>query len=157
MYDHRLYRLAIKWPPGRTEFPKVECFYHEGRPAVGTCRSCFKGLCRECAADLERGLACRLRCEQDVRDLIATLDQSIRYRALSGAYARATPKVMLAIALVSMFVGLFVAAWGLSLPRYDEIALLGVPFLILAALAIRIARRLPGPEAGPTPPRPPEG
>lgn len=133
----------------------MECFYHEGRPAVGCCRSCLRGVCRECGVDLDKGLACKLRCETDVDELIATIAQSIQYRALAGAYARATPKAMLGIALACMLVGLFVSGWGLSLPRYDEIALLGIPFLILGAIAIRISRRFPGPHPHLPAPSPP--
>lgn len=146
----------IKCLPGRADVGRMECFYHEGRQAVGSCRSCLKGLCRECAVEYDKGLACRLRCEEDVQDLIATIDQSVRYRALSTAYVRATPKVMMGIAMVSLFVGLFVSGWGLSLPQYDEIALLGIPFFALAAIAIRVSRRFPMPTpVGSAPDSPP--
>jgi hypothetical protein len=37
----------------------MECFVHTGRAAVGVCKSCGKALCRECADELNEGLACR--------------------------------------------------------------------------------------------------
>ena len=107
----------------------MDCFYHEGRSAVGCCRACLRGLCRECATDLDKGLACRERCEHAVRELIATIDHSNRYRAVSGVFLRTARTTWLAVALVSLFVGLFVSAWGLTLPHFNEIALLGIPFL----------------------------
>lgn len=45
----------------------MNCFYHPTAVAVGTCKSCNKGLCRECAVDLGKGLACKGRCEEDVK------------------------------------------------------------------------------------------
>lgn len=47
----------------------MSCFYHHERDSVGGCKSCGKNLCPECAVDLGRGLACRGRCEEDVRAL----------------------------------------------------------------------------------------
>jgi hypothetical protein len=37
----------------------VNCFNHPDVPAVGICKYCQKGLCLECAVDLEHGIACR--------------------------------------------------------------------------------------------------
>jgi len=55
----------------------MKCYYHEKLDAVGTCKSCSKGLCRECAIDLGKGLACE-GCRQDVVDLITTIDRNIK-------------------------------------------------------------------------------
>jgi hypothetical protein len=121
----------------------MECFYHEGRTAVGSCRACLRGLCRACAADLDRGLACRNRCETHARNLIAALDQSSRY---PGAL-KAARGLWVGIGFTAFFVGGFVVIWSLSLPRYREIALLGVPFLIIAVLAIRASRASRAPES----------
>jgi hypothetical protein len=61
----------------------MRCFQHEEREAVGTCKSCGKGICRTCAVDLGKGLACSGRCEADVRDLISLIDRNVR---LSPSY-----------------------------------------------------------------------
>jgi hypothetical protein len=53
------------------------CFYHQEKDAVGQCRSCGKGVCAECAVDLGKGLACRGRCEEQVRTLIELIDHNI--------------------------------------------------------------------------------
>ena len=68
----------------------MRCFYHEDREAVGICQSCGKSVCRKCAVDLIKGLACRGHCEADVRLLIRARneheknlesyhDQSVQY------------------------------------------------------------------------------
>jgi hypothetical protein len=56
----------------------MRCFYHQDREAIGTCKSCGKGLCPDCAVDLGKGLACRDRCEQDVRAVIALVERNIQ-------------------------------------------------------------------------------
>jgi len=119
----------------------MECFEHAGLPAVGTCRSCFKGVCRSCAVDLGRGLACAGRCEEPARALIASLEQSLRIQGFSGSMVHAARTLWIGIAWVSLGVGVFVSLWGLSLPHFREIALLGIPFLGIGVLTLRVARR----------------
>ena len=120
----------------------MECYYHEGRAAAGSCRSCLKGLCRACAVDLERGLACRDRCEDAVRALVATIDQSVRYRGVSGGFLSTARGLWVGLAVVALFAGGFVTLWGLSLPAFRELALLGLPFFALGLLTLRSARSL---------------
>jgi hypothetical protein len=120
----------------------MECFTHRGAPAVGTCRACLRGLCRECAAEQRLGLACRGRCEDDVRALAATLEQSIRTAQLGAGMLQQTPRLWLGLALVSLAVGVFVVLFGLSLPSYRVIAALGLPFLAIGVLVLGVVRRL---------------
>ncbi|MGQ0721769.1 MAG: hypothetical protein ACT4PE_09385 [Candidatus Eiseniibacteriota bacterium] len=118
----------------------MECFYHAGAPAVGSCRSCLKGLCRSCAVELEGGLACPDRCEEQVRAIVAALQQSARYQSVSTGLLRSARGLWSGLTVVALFVGLFVAVWGLSLPAFREIAALGIPFLALALITARLAR-----------------
>ena len=120
----------------------MECFYHEGATAVGSCRSCLKGLCRNCATELEGGLACADRCESMVRSVVATIQQSARYQGVSTGLLRSARGLWIGLTAVAALVGLFVIAWGLSLPTFREIAILGIPFLALAFLSARLARNV---------------
>jgi len=136
-----------------TERHPMECFYHEGVAAVGSCRSCLKGLCRRCANELEGGLACSGRCETMVRSVVAAIQQSARYQSVSTGLLRSARGLWLGLTAVAGIVGVFVIAWGLSLPIYREIALLGIPFLALAFLSARLARSVGRtPASGPTAP-----
>ncbi len=56
----------------------MRCYYHKDKEAVGTCKSCGKGLCRDCAVDLGKGLACRGRCEPDAQAVIQLVDRNIQ-------------------------------------------------------------------------------
>ncbi|SRR5258706_16043294 len=110
----------------------MECFYHEGAAAVGSCRACLKGLCRRCAVELEGGLACPDRCEPQVRALVLTLQQSVRFQSVSSGFLRSARGLWLGLTGVAGFVGVFVVVWGLRLPASREVALLGIPFFALA-------------------------
>lgn len=118
----------------------MDCFYHSGRRAVGLCRLCFRGLCGECAMDLDRALACRNRCEEHAQALIRTLDLSSGQQQRGAAAAR---RLFSGISVISLAVGVFVAILGLRLPMYREIALLGIPFLLIGLLTGNLGRALP--------------
>ena len=120
----------------------MECFQHEGRPAVGSCRACFRGVCRGCAVDLERGLACAGRCEEAARALIASLDQSVRIQSLSTGMVQGARTLWVGISWVALAVGVFVIWLGASLPQFRVIALLGLPFLAIGTLTLLVARRV---------------
>jgi hypothetical protein len=122
----------------------MECAEHTGRAAIGICRACMRGVCRECAAPQRLGLACRGRCEADVVALSTTLEQSIRTAALSSSMLQHTPRLWVGIGLVSLVVGVFVLIFGMSLPSYRSIALLGLPFLAIGALVLLAAKRIRG-------------
>jgi hypothetical protein len=129
----------------------MECFYHEGVPAVGSCRACLKGVCRRCAIPLEGALACPHGCEPFARALVHSLQQTVRFQSVSTGFLRSARGLWLGIAAVAFCVGAFVLVWGFGLPEFREIAWLGVPFLVLAALAGRLARntrRLESPSEG---------
>ncbi len=46
------------------------------------------------------------------------------------------------LAAVALLVGIFVTVWGLTLPVFREVALLGLPFLALGAIALRVTRKV---------------
>jgi hypothetical protein len=67
----------------------MRCFYHYERDAVAACKSCGRGLCPDCAADVGNGLACRDRCEEQVRAVNRIIERNkTAYEKTSGAYAR---------------------------------------------------------------------
>lgn len=67
----------------------MKCYYHHDRDAVGTCKSCARGLCPECAAELPNAIGCRGRCEDEVRSLNRIIGRNkTAYEKTSGAYVR---------------------------------------------------------------------
>jgi hypothetical protein len=67
----------------------MRCFYHRDRDAVGACKSCGRGVCPECAFELPNGLACRGRCEDEVRALNRIIARNkTAYEKTGGAYVK---------------------------------------------------------------------
>jgi hypothetical protein len=54
----------------------VRCFNHPEQNAIGVCKSCSKGICIACSADLGHGLACRDKHERNVEMLNAMIVRS---------------------------------------------------------------------------------
>ncbi|KGM93542.1 hypothetical protein IRP63_14205 (plasmid) [Clostridium botulinum] len=44
----------------------MKCFNHPERDAVAICKSCNKGLCKECAVEIDATIACKGKCEEKV-------------------------------------------------------------------------------------------
>jgi len=88
----------------------MNCFHHQNRVAVATCKSCGKGLCSDCAAEVPNGIACKNRCEERVRWLNEMVDQSARIRAVANKQVlRSGMFVGLIGALVLIFASLIYA------------------------------------------------
>jgi Na+/serine symporter len=56
----------------------MKCFYHPDIDAVGLCKHCSRGICRDCVAEREDGLACRDRHEQAVDDISNLVSRNVR-------------------------------------------------------------------------------
>jgi hypothetical protein len=80
--------------------------------------------------------------------IVSSLEQGARYQHVSAGILRSTPGLWSGLAVVALFVGIVVAALGLSFSAYRSIALLALPFLALAFLSGRLARSTAG---GPSP------
>lgn len=67
----------------------MRCFYHHDLDAVAAYKNCGRGLCPDCASDVGDGLACRGRCEEEVRALNRVIARNkTAYEKTSDAYAR---------------------------------------------------------------------
>jgi hypothetical protein len=102
----------------------MRCFYHTDREAVGTCRACSKGLCPECAVDLDVALGCKGRHEGAARRL-----------ALSQARASRLASI-LPVFLIGL--GAVWGAWGLlSRPLSIFMIITGVGFAVFGLLFLK--------------------
>ncbi|SRR6266851_8887872 len=104
----------------------MKCFYHYDRDAVGSCKSCDKGLCAECAIDLGKGLACRDQCEDEVKAIMALVAENIRMAGKTPALLRKNRHSYLWSGAYYMVAGAVFLAWGLSTePRLDFVIAIG--------------------------------
>lgn len=56
----------------------MQCYTHSDRAAAGICKACGKGVCRQCAIPVTRGLACSEECKPVVQALSRLQSASIR-------------------------------------------------------------------------------
>lgn len=103
----------------------MKCFYHHDRDALGICKACGKGLCDDCLEDFGKGLACRDRCEDDVRRLIALIDHNLRVAPASASTMRTNRAMFLAVGVFVFFAGAFFTAVALTDERIWFIAIIG--------------------------------
>jgi hypothetical protein len=110
----------------------MNCYYHPGVPALGTCKHCQRGLCTECIAEVGGVLACKDRHEEQV----AAVEQLVARNLLQGKrvglnYRRNAIFYFLSGALFSGF-GLYQLPFAGLQALF--LLLIGV-FLLYAALA----------------------
>jgi hypothetical protein len=121
----------------------MHCYYHQDREAVGGCKSCGKGLCHDCAADLGKGLACRGRCEADVQAVIALVDRNIKLAPTTSRLIESGYGMRSSAATFYLVMGVIFVAWGLQdTERFSFIIILGVCFLAYGGYGFLQARRL---------------
>ena len=119
----------------------MRCYYHQDKEAVGSCKSCAKGLCPDCAADVGKGLACRGHCEDDVRAVVALVDRNIKFSPKTAQILESSRKVRWSAAIFNLVIGLVFVAWGLSnIERFSIIVILGACFLVYGIFSLLQAR-----------------
>lgn len=126
----------------------MKCYYHHERDAVGSCKSCQRGLCPECAVDLTQGLACRARCEEDVAGLIRLIQDNLRLAPTSASLMQGLRRGSVNAAVFQMIFGALFLAWGL----YDEmtfIIALGAAFFLFGLVSLARALRITAPKTPP--------
>ena len=131
----------------------MNCFYHPTTAAIGTCKSCCKGLCPECAADLGKGLACKGRCEEDVKALNELLERGIKRASINEhIYTTARGNRYLGAFVYIVFGTVFI---GFASYRYLDFGFetpdlllwgMGGCFLIFGMIALQRAIRFPQPQ-----------
>ena len=121
----------------------MRCFYHQDKEAVGSCKSCGKGLCPDCAADVGKGLACRGQCEEDVRAVVALVDRNIKLSPQTARILESGRKIRSSAATFNLVTGVIFVAWGVTdTERLSFIIVLGACFLAYGVFGLFQARRL---------------
>lgn len=90
----------------------MKCYAHESNDAVGTCAACGRGVCRECAADMGRALACNDRCEPEVRRLLDLRDFNFSQTHITIEAHRGTKRGLIIAGLMFVGFGLLIISVG---------------------------------------------
>ena len=111
----------------------MHCFNHPEIEAVAICKNCNKGLCKECIAELENGIACKNTCVEEVKALNALITKNKKaYGRTAGTFYRN--------AFIYGSLGMVFIVWGLTenylrnflLPA-GIIFLIGAGFMVISA------------------------
>lgn len=86
----------------------------------------MRGLCSECAVDLDRGLACKNRCEHEARRLLDLRDFSFAQPGQQEAILKRSKRAFQNSGLYSLIVGLAFVIWGYFNPATTFFLMLGV-------------------------------
>lgn len=111
----------------------MECYYHEDRSACGICKSCQRGICRDCASEVSNGIACKASCETQAAELDAMITFSKNMEEKSSLLINSVgigTSELFNIVLGSLFFG-----FGLYEDK-EFIMYLGIAFLVFGALGI---------------------
>ena len=131
----------------------MKCFCHQQQDAVGTCKSCGRGLCPVCAADLGKGLAGRGRCEGDAKVLIALIDRNIRMSRSTEKLLATGRGVRSGTFAFNVVLGIAFILWGVTDPgRLGFLIMIGACFLVFGAFLFvqsrKVARQVQGATRG---------
>ena len=121
----------------------MKCYYHNDVDAVGVCKSCGKGLCKDCLVDLGKGLACKGHCEEDVQGLISTIENNIRLSPTTTQLVSASRTNSLYRSLFILVAGAVFFTWGLMTRSLDFAVVLGAVFIIYGLISIVRVLRTP--------------
>lgn len=112
----------------------MECFYHPAVVAVGACKNCHRGICRECVSEIPEGIACRERCERQATAIGKLWKQSDGAFAVYAAF-------LLSIGLI--FIGVEsrnALTYGADMVDLPTVAMGGVFVAVGLALAWKAYR-----------------
>ena len=128
----------------------MRCFQHPDRDAVGICKCCGKGLCPDCLTDLGKGLACRDRCEEQVRSVNDMIERNLRLAPATRQIVHSNRSARIQAALLQLVLGLvFLGWWFQSETRLDLTLLFGAVFLLNGGYSLFQACRMKRPPVDP--------
>jgi hypothetical protein len=119
----------------------VKCFY-SGADAIGTCKSCGRGLSLEYAAEFPRGLACKNRCEKDVETLIALIERNIRLSATTTSLVKGSGGATAVSGFFFLFMGVVFLYFGIFETKITLFTLMGSGFVVYAIYMLMRANSL---------------
>lgn len=99
----------------------MKCYYHHAHDTVGLCARCSRALCVACASEVNGVLACRDRCEDDIRQLQENNSMKAQQSEVAGRGAAAGMGTLLGLMLAVP------GAYGLWLGWQQHFAFYYVP------------------------------
>ena len=113
----------------------MKCFNHRETDAIAICKYCQKGLCSNCIVDTPYGITCHGRCESEITDLYAMIQQNKKDRVTNLNLISTTSRTYAQTAMWSLLIGFLFLITSLFLQGITSIlvGLFGVAYLLGAA------------------------
>ena len=135
----------------------MKCYVHRTADAVGVCRGCGRGVCPDCAAEVGTAVACRARCEEDVRQVMEALRRQIQMMRPGQTLANTAiaygvvRRLLLTIGGLVTLLGGGLAAWEATRfrPHMVEVVL-EIGLALIGVLVVTVGSRLPAPAPPPS-------
>src|SRR5262249_49667793 len=106
----------------------MRCFNHLDQEAVGLCKSCGRGLCPNCAAEVEKALACRGRCESDVLDLLSINRNALQFAKSTKQARFLGPALFMVVGVMLMLLGFSTDGIGFAIWAGGIVTAIGAAF-----------------------------
>lgn len=113
----------------------MHCFNHLDTPAVGICRACSKGLCKDCATDLGHSLACKDKHIEVVESLNRLVTKNTEIQTINTKNRYLMPVFYGFTGLTFFLYGIF------SKYPMGFATVLGAGFIVFAAFTLAISRQ----------------
>ena len=121
----------------------MKCFYDPSQDAIGTCKCCGRGLSADHLTDLGKGLACRGRCEEDVRSLVTLIHRNVSSSAATNQILKRSSLTAYGSGVFLTVTGLIFTFTGLRERRLDSTLFLGIGFLAYGVWTLFVRTGMP--------------
>lgn len=90
----------------------MACFNHHDRESIGGCKACGRALCPDCLVEVGKSIACKNRCEDDVRLLDGLILDNIRNAPFVNVALDSARKRPFTLPVSFIGGGLLCTLWG---------------------------------------------
>jgi hypothetical protein len=108
----------------------MKCYFDQTQDAIGVCKSCGKGLSMEYAVEVGKGLACKNKCEEDVKILNALIERNIQSQTVTNKIIRTGKFQSIGSAIFLMGSGAVFTIFGFRVHSNIFLMILGAIFII---------------------------
>ena len=116
-------------PDTRDPPAAMKCYYDSTEDAVGACKSCGRGLSHGHLTEMAKGLACRGRCEEDVRMLITLIERNVSSSAATNRILKRSSATGYGSGFFYVILGAIFAITGYGQDGLDFSFYMGAAFL----------------------------
>ena len=107
----------------------MKCFYDSAADAIGSCKSCGRGLSQAYLTEFPKGLACKGRCEKDVETLIALIERNVAMSSTAVSLTKGSASNFYAGFVLYVIMGAGFLWMGSRMDAVTPIFYIGLAFL----------------------------